>query len=198
MSLRKLGMSTLGMAVALPLGAGMFHAVAPAAGTKVTAKLKAGTTMTLVGTIEGIPITVTCKSFSGSGTAPASGTINVSLPSPPKISSCTDSIGGTDTVLTNQTSGKWKLAEVKSGSSTSLNLTMPKGGATFSSNIDPGCVITAAPTAAATLKGSFKSSGTDAGTDTVKNASVPVTSSSSCTTSATSTISAVVVIAPVK
>jgi hypothetical protein len=198
MNIRKLGMSTLGMAVALPLSAGMFHAVAPAAGTKVTAKLKAGTTMTLVGTIEGIPITVTCKSFSGSGTAPASGTIDVTLPAPPKITECTDSIGGTDTVTTNQTSGKWKLAEVKSGSTTSLNLTMPTAGATFSSSIDPSCVITAAPKAAATMKGSFKSSGTDAGTDTVKNAAIPVASSSTCTTSATSTISATVVIAPVK
>jgi hypothetical protein len=197
MAFRKLGIGTLGMALALPLA---FHTAAVsgvhATGTKVSAKLKSGTTLDLAGTLDGIGITVKCTSFSASGTAPASGVINVKLPEPPKISGCTDSIFGTDTVTTNQKSGKWELTEKTSGSTKTLVLTMPKAGATFSSSIDSGCVVTASPSASTAMSGKFVSSGKDKGTDTVTNASVPV-SASGCTTAATSTLSATVVIAPV-
>lgn len=196
---RKLGIGTLGMALALPLGAGALHATAhaPATTEKVSAHLAKGTTMDLAGTIDGIPITVKCSVFTASGSAPTTGMIKVTLPSPPKISSCTDSLGASDTVTTNQTKGKWKLTEVKSGSTISLELTMPEGGATFSSSLVSGCVVTAAPTAAATISGAFKKTGTLKGVDTVEDAPIPV-SATGCSASSPSTISATVDLAPVK
>jgi hypothetical protein len=192
MSRRKLGIGALGMALALPLA---LHAPTTT-GTKVNAKLKTGTTMQLTGTIDGIPITVTCKSFTASGTAPATGAINVTLPEPPKMSSCTDSFNGTDTIVTNQTNGKWTLKEVTSGTTKKLDLTMPKAGATFSSSLVSGCDVTASPSASTIIAGAFKP-GTkkDSGTDTVTNAPVPV-SGSGCTATS-STISATVVLTPV-
>jgi hypothetical protein len=198
MAFRKLGMSTLGMAVALPLAmhAGVATLHAKATGTKVTAKLKTGTTLVLTGTIDDIGITVNCTSFSASGTAPATGSINVTLPAPPKISGCTDSIFGTDTVATNQKDGKWTLKETTSGTKKTLTLTMPKAGATFTSSIVNGCIVTASPTGTTAMAGAFVSTGKDKGTDTVKNADVPV-SATGCTAASPSTLSATVVLAPV-
>src|SRR5579871_3836074 len=77
------------------------HFTTPAPGTKITGNLKSGTTMTFSGTVNGLPITVTCTTFTGSGVAPKTGlTVKIG---PPTISGCKDSLGGTDVIKTNAT-----------------------------------------------------------------------------------------------
>jgi hypothetical protein len=201
MSLRKLGISVIGVAGTLLLTAGVVHAATNTdtgdhftnAGATVTGNLKSGTTMTFNGTIDGLPVTVTCTTFTGSGKVPSTG-LTVSLAAP-KISGCTDSLGGTDTV---KTTGTWKLTEVDAANDETatepntdkVKLTVPKAGGSFSSSIVNGCTVTAAPTGPASITGSYN----DKGTDTVKNASIPV-SGSGCAAS-TSAVTATVVLSP--
>jgi hypothetical protein len=157
------------------------------AGTKVTAALKAGTTMNFKGSIDSVPITVTCTHFSGSGKVPATASNTVTLATPPTLSGCTDTSGGADTVVTNQTNGKWKLTEGGTAGAYTMTLMIPKAGATFTSNIITGCTITAAPSGTASVKGSYD--GTN--TDTVSGAKIP-TKGSGCTSTAAATTATVV------
>jgi hypothetical protein len=166
--------------------------------TMVTVTLEPGTHMILRGTIDNLAITVTCSSFSGSGTAPSTKRTDVTLSSPPSISGCTDSVaaGDKDTLKTDQTYRHWTFKS-PSGKSTYLTMTIPKAGASFASNFDPSCVITTAPTGADPVKGRFDKSGRDAGTDTVTNAPIPVSvGSSPCTTSSPWALSATMELAP--
>ena len=206
MSLRKLGIGSAAVLGALVLTAATVYATSTdtddhfsvAAGTKVVGNLKSGTTMNFAGTIDGIPVTVKCTTFTGSGKVPATG-LSVSLSTPPVLGGCTDSLGGTDTVTTNTTNGKWKLTEVDAAndeaqtepnSGDKVTLTIPKAGATFKSSTLSSCTITAAPTAAAKVTGTYD----DKGTDTVTNAKIAV-SGSGCVAS-TSTVTATVVLTP--
>ncbi len=210
MQLRKLGISTLGIAGALMLTAGVVHAATStdtddhfsvAAGTTISGSLKSGTSMVFKGTIDGIiPLTVTCKSFSASGKVPAKG-LSVTLTAPPTIGSCTDSLGGTDTITTNHTNGSWKLVEVDAPNDESATepnkgdkaqLVIPKAGATFSSSVETGCVITVAPTAGVKVSGPYN----DAGTATVTNAKLAV-SGAVCTASGTTVSATLVLSTPV-
>lgn len=152
------------------------------AGTKVTAALASGTKMTFAGQIDGVPITVSCTTFSGSGKIPKTAGYSMTLSTPPTISGCTDSLGGTDTIKTNDTNGKWKVSVTKT-SPYKLSLDIPKAGATFSSSILSSCMITVEPSAAGKVTGSYSSS---AGSVTVTNASIPTTGSG-CTSTAAST-----------
>lgn len=208
MSLRKLGISTFGIAGALLVTAGVVHAAtstdtedhfSAAAGTVVTGNLKTGTAMKFVGSIDGLTVTVTCTKFTDSGSVPATG-LTVVLSKPPTISGCTDSLGGTDTVVTNSTNGKWKLSEVDAANDETAvepntgdhaRLTIPKAGASFSSSIVSGCTVTAAPTAAASISGGYN----DNGTDTVVNKSIPV-SGSGCVASSSAVTATVVLSTP--
>jgi hypothetical protein len=150
------------------------------AGTTVKAKLQSGTDMIFKGDIDSIPITVTCTSFSASGKVPSSPSDSVTLSSPPTISGCTDSSGGTDTITTT---GTWKLSET----STAQKLKIPQDGATFKSSVLSGCTITAAPSGPAKVKGAYN----DKNTDTVTNASIP-TSGSGCTSTTATTTATIV------
>jgi hypothetical protein len=194
MSIRKkIVVAALGAGLALvatPVAAYSAPNTLPA-GTKVTAALASGTTMQFVGVIDGVSVTVKCTSFSGSGKVPKKAGDKVTLSAPPKITGCTDSLSGKDTIKTNSTNGKWTLS-VTSTSPYSMTLTIPKAGATFSSSTLSSCVITAAPSAAAGVTGTYNSS---TGTDTVSKAKIP-TVGSGCTTSADSTTSATVVLTP--
>jgi hypothetical protein len=151
-------------------------------GTTVTGSLKSGTNMTFKGDIDSIPITVSCTGFSAKGTV-TKAKDTLPLSSPPSITGCTDSSGGTDTVTTT---GAWKITIA----ATKLTLDAPKAGATFKSSILGGCTITAFPNAAGTVAGKYN--GTN--TDKVSNASVPTTGSG-CTSTAAKT-SATVVLSP--
>jgi hypothetical protein len=158
-----------------------------AAGTVVKGTLKSGTTLTFAGTIDGFGITVTCTGFTASGKIPSKG-LKVTLTTPPTFSGCKDTLGGTDTVTTNSTNGKWAVQEIdlandeaatEPNTGDKLALVIPKAGATFTSSVVSGCVITVAPTATAKVTGAYD----DVSTVTDKNASVPV-SGSGCTATA--------------
>jgi len=158
------------------------------AGTTVKAALKKGTDMTFDGTINGLSVTVSCTSFTGSGKIPSGKPYKMNLAAPPKIGGCTVS-GFSATIVTNQDNGKWTLSVTKTSPYT-LTLTMPKDGAVFTSALVSGCKITAAPDGPVGIAGSYNGKNTD----TVTNAPIP-TSASGCTSSTAST-SATVVFTP--
>jgi hypothetical protein len=153
----------------LALGAGLAGVVVTATaayatlpgGTTVTASLKPGTNITFVGKINSVPITVTCTSFSASGQTPSPPSDTVTLANPPQITGCTDSTGGGDTIVTNQKNGSWVLTGKGKKAPYKLTLLVPKAGATFTSNIIPGCVITAAPSKPGKVTGSYDGNNTD-------------------------------------
>jgi hypothetical protein len=153
------------------------------AGTTVTGKLKPGTKLTFKGSINSVPITVKCTSFSGSGKVPSGKPYTVHLSAPPKISGCTDSLKGKDTITTT---GSWTLSESKTSPYT-MTLTIPKDGAKFKSSVLSSCTVTAAPSGPAGVKGKYD--GKD--TDTVSGAKIPV-KGTGCTATAASTSSTVV------
>lgn len=206
MSLRKMLVATASATVILGVAATTVIAAtgdtddhfSVAGGTTITGALKTGTKMILSGTINGIPITVNCTTFTATGKAPAKG-LSVAI-APPTIKGCTDTLGGKDTVITNQTNGKWKVAEVDAPNDESatepnptgdkLKLTIPKAGATFSSSLVPGCTITAAPTVASSVSGTYD----DTSTGKVTNSPIPV-SATGCSAT-TATVSATVILSP--
>ncbi len=154
-----------------------------AAGTTVTGNLKSGTNLTFKGDIDSVPITVTCTTFTVTGKVPSPASDTMKLSSPPSISGCTDSSGGTDTITTT---GTWTATIAK----TKMTLGAPKAGATFKSSVLPSCTITAFPTKAGSIKGKYNGSNT--ATDT--NAKIK-TKGSGCT-STTATASGTIVLSP--
>jgi hypothetical protein len=167
--------------------AGGGHFTTPAPGTTVTGNLKSGTDMVFKGTIDGVPITVNCTSFTGSGKTPKTG-LSIKI-APPAITGCTDTLGGVDTIKTNATNGSWKVTEVL-GTTDKAKLVIPKAGATFTSSLVGGCVITAEPAKAASVTGTYD----NVNTDTVTNAKIPVTGTGCSATAAS--VSATVIFTP--
>lgn len=115
--------------------------------------------------VNGITVTVTCKSVTISGTTPASGQgpVNITKLS---FTGCTDNAGGTDTVKTNNTNGSWQLTFIDSiatGEETqtepntgdSMGVTIPKAGATLTSTVLSGCTVIVAPNGPVTTVGSY-------------------------------------------
>ena len=141
-------------------------------GTKVN-----GTSKHVVfkGSINGVAITVTCSSFKDSGTVKSGDKTSMPV-SPPRITGCHDSLGGTDTI---KTSGSWKLTVNSSGKTVSL--VIPKDGATFTSSVLKSCKVIAAPTKPASVPGAYSSSD---GTVKSVSAKIPV-KGSGCTASST-------------
>lgn len=158
------------------------------ANTVITANLQSGTTLNFSETVDGFPLNVQCTTATASGKTPAAG-LSVTLPQPPTFSGCTDSLGGSDTVVTNQTNAKWKLVANSTG--TLFTLKVPKAGATFTSSLVSGCVITVAPAGTASIKGAYD----NVNTWTIKGAKFPI-SGSGCTTSATSAATGTLVFTP--
>jgi hypothetical protein len=162
------------------------------AGTKVTGSLKTGTKMVFDGHINGISVIVTCTKFYSTGTVPKAGATKINV-SPPRITGCTDSLGGADTISDNSTNGKWSLTANTTKPYT-MTLTIPKAGAKFSSSVLPTCVITAAPSVADPVTGSYNSYN---GQVTVTNGAtnkIPTTGSGCSST--TATITSVIVLKP--
>lgn len=117
--------------------------------------------VTIKGSIDGLPATVTCTSVTLSAKTPASGlTASVTSSPPATFSGCTDSLGGRDTVTT---SGTWSLTEADNAgeggtepnSGDQLTINIPAGGAKFSSTFLPSCTITVG---ASTPTGSYDDS----------------------------------------
>lgn len=197
---KKLTLAAGVTAIVLGLGTGIAFAAAEndtdgitPASTNFTSS---STNITFKGTIDNIPITVTCSNSSISGTTPAAGgglgPFNINNPT---FGNC----GSGLTVKTNNTNGHWQLTFVDAANDEGstegsgqtgdqIKLTIPKAGATFTDIFLPGCTITVAPTGSASVTGTYD----DVNTLTLSNASVPVSASgctSSSTTSATGTFS---------
>jgi len=168
------------------------------AGTVVKGKLKTGTSLTFAGQINGLSITVKCTTFRASGKVPAKG-LTVKLSTPPTLSGCHDSLGGTDTIKVNARNGPWELKEIdatgaadnKEPNTDKGVLSVPKAGATFTSSILSTCTVTAAPNGRANLRGSFN----DINTIKVSGGAIP-TAGTGCTTSASAKATATVVLSP--
>jgi hypothetical protein len=172
---------------------------APPTGTTVRGKLLAGGDLTFTGaTINGLAVQTSCASFSAHGVVPSKPSYKVDLSTSPKIDNCSDNLagsdkplGGTDTITTNSVNGPWMLKE-SSAAPYTMTLVIPKAGATFTSSMLPGCVITAAPTAKAAIEGSY-----DPTTATVSVTDAPIAlSGSGCTVGGSATVSATVVLNP--
>ncbi len=166
------------------------HFSTPKPGTTIHGNLKSGTTLDFAGTINGVPITVMCTKFTATGKAPSTG-LTVTLSAPPTISGCTDSLGGGDTITTNQTNGKWKVIETLASTGDKVSLEVPKAGATFKSNVLSGCVITAAPSGTAKITGKYNNKNTV----TDSNAPVPV-KGSGCTASSPAKATGTIILTP--
>jgi hypothetical protein len=168
----------LAAAVATVLGTTTmaFGSVKP--GTTVTGN---STKTTFSGTINGVPITVTCTNFTDTVKITSKDKTSVVIPAP-TINGCTDTLGGTDTIKTNSKDGNWELKVNSSGKT--LTLVIPKDGATFTSNVLSGCTIQAAPSKAVNVAGTYSSS---AGTDKVSKKPIAVKGKGCSATNASTT-----------
>lgn len=132
--------------------------------------------------INGLPIKITCKNASISGTTPATGSglgpFNISNPN---FSNCTDQNGLPVTIMTNSTNGPWQLTyidalndqnQTEPNTGDRQQTTIPKAGMTFTFSFIPGCKITAAPNGPANMTGTYNDA---TGTLTFTNASFPAT-----------------------
>ena len=142
-------------------------------GTKLTGT---SSKVVLVGSINGVQITVTCGgqgslSFTDSGTVEKGDETSMPV-GDPSITGCFDSLGGHDIITT---SGKWKLTV--NGAGTKLTFVIPKDGMTLTSSILSTCKVIAAPKEPVDLSGNYSRS---AATDTVKSAKIAV-KGSGCT-----------------
>ena len=165
-SRKKMAIVALVAGVATVLGTTSlaFGSVKP--GTVVTGK---STNTVFNGTINGVPITVTCTNFTDKVKVTSSDKTSAVIPAP-TINGCTDTLGGTDTIKTSSKDGKWELKVNSTGKT--LTLVIPKDGATFTSSVLSSCTIQAAPTKAVNVAGTYNSSN---GTDTVSNKTIAVT-----------------------
>lgn len=193
---RKLTLAASLTAIVLGLGTGIAFAAGDTddnlpANTPFTSS---STNVTFSGTINGLPINVTCTVDSLKGTTPMAptglGPFNINNP---VFSSC----GSGLSVTTNSTNGSWQLTFLDSTATNEetategsgqtgdqIKITMPKAGAKFTDTFIPGCTITAAPTGPASVTGIYD----DVNTLKLSNASVPV-SASGCTSSSTTSVS---------
>jgi hypothetical protein len=152
------------------------------ASTPIKMVLKPGTKATISSTVGTTTVTATCTASTTSGKTPATGLGPITL-SNPTFSGCTDNFGGTDTVTTNSTNGKWRAVfldapndEAKEVAGDRIRLVIPKAGATATSSKAPGCVVELAPSAPAAISGAYN----DINATTFKNAPLPGSTSSSC------------------
>lgn len=167
----------VGLTVATVLGTATMAYASIGRNKTVRASLQSGTAMKFESDIDGLSITVTCESFTAKGKTGSEPAYTFDLSAPPKISGCTDNLGGSDIITTNDTNGPWTFSVNKAG--TKVTLTIPKAGATFRSRHESGCTITLAPTEAAPVSGTYNGSNTV----TVSNASIP-TQGNGCTSTA--------------
>ena len=138
------------------------------ANTQIKVALKAGTTTTFTGKVGPATVTQHCTSSTDSFKTPAHGLGPITIATP-TFSGCTDSLHGTDMVMT---SGKWTEKFLSAGR---IRLTVPKAGATVMSSVAPGCVITVAPKGPASITGAYAN-----GTTKFANVSLPSATSAAC------------------
>jgi hypothetical protein len=137
---------------------------ATAVGVNISAKLNTNTASQFTGTsgpLNGLTVTCTASTtgfvLSSKGTGLGPMTLNN-----PTFTGCKDSLGGTDTIKSNSTNGKWTTTYVNSPGSPTPNqikIGIPKAGQTLVSSVAPNCTITVQPTAAGSVAGSYDNAG---------------------------------------
>jgi hypothetical protein len=172
-------------AIAVPVVQAITTDTGDGLGINVSSKLKPNTVTTFSATIATVPVTLTCTSastsFVASTTSPALGPVNVSNP---VFTGCTDSLGGTDTVKSNSTNGRWTATFVdgpndettEATAADQIKIGIPKAGQTVTSSKFANCTITVAPSAAASVPGAYD----DKGTLTITNQPVMFSTSALC------------------
>jgi hypothetical protein len=162
--------ATAALASATPGTAYASGGVSPA-NTPVTAT---STNIKFSGVLNGLSFTVTCTNSVIKAVTPATGYGPVPISPDPTFSSCTDNLGGTDTVSTNHNNGSWQLTAIPSP--TGLKITVPTAGVTLTTTYLPGCVVTGAPNGPANMTASYD----NAGTATLSNVSLPTSGNFAC------------------
>lgn len=132
------------------------------ASTVIKATLKAGTVTVLTGTVNGVPVTSNCTGSSVTFKTLAKG-LGPVVTSNPTFTGCTDNLGGTDTVRSSSTNGRWTATYIdapndeakETATGDKIKLTMPKQGVTIQSSLLSGCAVIAAPTAPASITAAY-------------------------------------------
>lgn len=137
---------------------------ATAVAVKVTTKLKSNTNTVFTGTTGPLTgIVATCgASSTGFQLTTKGGGLGPFTITNPAFSSCTDNLGGTDTLTSNSTNGPWTATYVNSAGSPSadqIQVGIPMAGQTLVSSVAPGCTITLDPAAAGTIAGDYDNAG---------------------------------------
>jgi hypothetical protein len=133
-------------------------------------------------TVDGLPQSIPCTTFSASGTVKPSPGATLRI-SPPIISGCSSNTGPHVIVKTNSTNGSWKLSD---SSGATMDLVIPKKGLTLGEGRS-SCVY-AAPTADATVTGAYNSKDKD----TITDQSIPVAGKGCTATDLSVTVSLVI------
>jgi hypothetical protein len=155
---------------------------ATAVAVNVTAKLKtnsitqfSGTTGPLAGVVS------TCTGFTSGFQLASRGGLGPFTLNPPTFTGCTDNLGGTDTLKSNTTNGKWTTKYVNSTGAPNpdkITIGIPKAGQTLVSSIAPACTLTVFPAAAGTVSGTYD----NAGNLRITNATVAYSAVGTCPT----------------
>ena len=173
------GLTTLGMTAAQADDAGLDPANTAVHG--VSADLQ------FSGTLSGLSFSSSCTEATLDFTTPAGGLGPIDLSSTPSITGCTDNFGGNDTITA---SGTWQVTWQSAGQ---VTLTIPQGGATFSTSFLPGCTVTAASDGPVQIVGTY---------DNVNKAvlpagtSIPFSASGCGTTSGSGTVGGTYTLSP--
>jgi hypothetical protein len=137
---------------------------ATAVAVNVSAKLATNTNTQFTGTsgpLNGLTVTCTASTtkFQLNTKGGGLGPFNLTNPT---FTGCTDSLGGTDTITSNSTNGKWTTTYVNSTGGTNpdmIKIGIPKAGQKLKSSIAPNCTITVQPTAAGSVSGAYDNAG---------------------------------------
>jgi hypothetical protein len=150
---------------------------ASSVGVKVSAKLKSNSQTTLSASLQGIPVVVNCKASTTSFVLSSDGAGLGPIPiTTPTFSTCTDSLGGKDTVKGfNQWSTQYNNPN-QDFAGNSITINIPQDGQTLTTSVAKGCVITVAPDGPASITGAYDNSGTL----TFNNQPVPFSTNAAC------------------
>jgi hypothetical protein len=130
----------------------------------VSAKLKATTNAVLTGQtgpLTGVVSTCTASTTKFQMNTKGGGLGPFTLTNP-TFTGCTDNLGGTDTLTSNNTNGPWTATYVNSTGSPNpdqIRIGVPQAGQTLVSTFAPSCTVTLFPAAAGSVLGSYDNAG---------------------------------------
>jgi hypothetical protein len=137
------------------------------AGQTVTANISGPFTFNVSTNVFG-NFTASCTGVTATFKVPSTGFTTKLIPQPDgqpiDITGCTDSLGGTDTVTS---SGTWKIKFVDAANDETstepntdhIKIAVPLDGASFTSSLDPSCVLTLDATSTSYIKTKYNDKG---------------------------------------